>query len=703
MGFPHRAVKISGHPSGRDLFLQLPEVATASLVTAASANEGGIVYDATSNTVKFSDGSSWTSLSTTAAAGTLDQVYDNGATIDAAADAATAVQIGGAAANDKILFYHNATDGHITTGAGDLHLEPAGADVYITGDCYVSADVRATAGVYSATLQTSGAATLASCSVTGILTAGSYSCDAIAAATAAASLHLDGNAAGGVHICETSTGGIVLGDDVTMPASKTITLTGAAGTILTLTAGDIVGADSSLSLTDADNDATFVLTNNTYTDGASGLIDINASGVITGTIINVVANGVTTGTMCYLETSAAGPFAGKYIQCYDGGADDFSVGANGATVIAGSAVGTAALTVDAGDLKLTAGVIDQDIVTDHANVFTRAQATTTKDFFQVLCTDTSDDHCALYVAHSGTAAIAAAEITSAGSAEALLLTNTKTDGMCLLAKTGVASATVPNVKIDGNTNNWIGAASTGMLHLDCDGALAQTTTSCLYIAYSGAPAQASTLGTSLHIEDDGSVATGVAVYIHAHTGEALKVGDGKSYFDEGVIVGDGGTGYVSSNGAQDLVLRTNEGTNSGTITITDGVDGDITLAPDGAGSSCVTKAAVTFQHRTVAAGTAADAPDATDGLVEYATDGAQACAVTLPEAASNLGLMLTFHFETDGGKDVTITRAGADVIDDGADVNNTSITFAEVGDTISIIAVGDNRWLVLGNAGGTLA
>jgi hypothetical protein len=40
---------------------------------------------------------------------------------------------------------------------------------------------------------------------------------------------------------------------------------------------------------------------------------------------------------------------------------------------------------------------------------------------------------------------------------------------------------------------------------------------------------------------------------------------------------------VSSNGAYDLILNTNEGTNSGTITITDAANGNITLAPNGTG------------------------------------------------------------------------------------------------------------------------
>ena len=52
-----------------------------------------------------------------------------------------------------------------------------------------------------------------------------------------------------------------------------------------------------------------------------------------------------------------------------------------------------------------------------------------------------------------------------------------------------------------------------------------------------------------------------------------------------VVVGPtNNTGYISSNGAYDLKLWTNSGTNSGTITITDGVDGNITISPNGTGA-----------------------------------------------------------------------------------------------------------------------
>ena len=51
-----------------------------------------------------------------------------------------------------------------------------------------------------------------------------------------------------------------------------------------------------------------------------------------------------------------------------------------------------------------------------------------------------------------------------------------------------------------------------------------------------------------------------------------------------VVVGSGSAaGDITTSGTQDLILDTNAGTNSGNITITDGVNGNITLSPNGTG------------------------------------------------------------------------------------------------------------------------
>lgn len=542
-----------------ELSMKLPTIAAASQAAAAAANKGNIYYDETSSAVVVSDGTSWTALSTTAGVGTLEQVTTAGAsstvasiTLSGAADAASAFTVGDGTANMQV--YGDGTDVNLATDAGDLKIAPAGGDVSITGNVAASGEVK------GATVVSTGAATLASCSVTGALTAGTFNADALAAATAGHALALDGDGAGGVLIGQISTGAIALGADTVVDASKSLTITGVANSdMLIMSAGDAVMSDGSLSITDADNAASIVLTNDSYVDAAAGLIDINAGGIVTGTLLNMKADALTSGSMVYLETSAAG-FVGKYIQCYDGAADDFSVGLYGATIIAGNAAGTAALTVSAGDLKLSAGVIDQDIVTDHANVFTRAQGTTTKDFVQILCTEASDDHAALYVKHDGTGAVPAVEIVSAGSDSALSVSSSAAAGSAA-SFSCAANATDSIVKLDGATNDFIGADGVGLLNVSCDGALAHANASCLNIAYSGGGA-ASGLGTSLRIVDTGSTASSYAVYISAATGEALNVAAGKSVFAEQVELSGGfktttGAFVLSDSGAASLDLDGN--------------------------------------------------------------------------------------------------------------------------------------------------
>ena len=54
---------------------------------------------------------------------------------------------------------------------------------------------------------------------------------------------------------------------------------------------------------------------------------------------------------------------------------------------------------------------------------------------------------------------------------------------------------------------------------------------------------------------------------------------------DGFVVGLGtDSALITSNGAYDLILDTNDGTNSGNITITAGVNGDISVTPNGTGS-----------------------------------------------------------------------------------------------------------------------
>lgn len=194
------------------------------------------------------------------------------------------------------------------------------------------------------------------------------------------------------------------------------TIAGAGGSnMLTVTAGDVVVSDGSITLTDADNAATLAVVNNTVTT-ANQIVSVASTSLTTGAVMTLNANNtghdaeilelisagdatstptglsvtiaspttgaatgiavtmaaattgpkgiavtmdaLTEGHMLYLDNGGGTLTSGTYINCNDDGAVDFSVGANGATVITGSAAGTDALTLTAGDITVTSGYVN---------------------------------------------------------------------------------------------------------------------------------------------------------------------------------------------------------------------------------------------------------------------------------------------------------------------------------------------------------
>ena len=207
------------------------------------------------------------------------------------------------------------------------------------------------------------------------------------------------------------------------------------------------------------------------------------------------------------------------------------------------------------------------------------------------------------------------------------------------------------------------------------------------------------------VETDGATEGAIKMQVN----DAANTRESFFLTDDSLQLGDSAAFVAGSNGAYDFTISTNV-TSAGLtatepyISMTDGNTGDIVIQPGSvSGSTKVVAAAVQWKTRVIAAGTAADSPDDNDGVVTMTTNGAQALGVTLPEAADNLGLELTFVCTAHGGQDITCTRTGADVIDDTGDLSNTTITLNTTGDFIVIRAVEDNKWIVVKNAGCTLA
>ena len=179
-----------------------------------------------------------------------------------------------------------------------------------------------------------------------------------------------------------------------------------------MTVGDLTLVDGSVNITDADNAGSLVVVNNTLTTG--DLVDISSTSISTtgammkinanaathdGMILELVSAGdttstptgldividsvttgtaigvevtmaaattgpkgilvrmdaLTTGDMLYLDNGGATMTEGNgnYINCNDDDTSQFTVQRYGETTIAGKAAGTAALTLDLGDIVLT--------------------------------------------------------------------------------------------------------------------------------------------------------------------------------------------------------------------------------------------------------------------------------------------------------------------------------------------------------------
>ena len=128
-------------------------------------------------------------------------------------------------------------------------------------------------------------------------------------------------------------------------ASSSTGLTG-AGRLLSVVhsgnAGDASGVVAEISSAAADETVVLQVKNSALFTGNLAVFDMTASAAGTGIYISA-----TEGTLT----------SGKYFVCYDGAANDFSIAKYGATVIAGNALGTAALTLTAGDILVSAGNI----------------------------------------------------------------------------------------------------------------------------------------------------------------------------------------------------------------------------------------------------------------------------------------------------------------------------------------------------------
>ena len=234
---------------------------------------------------------------------------------------------------------------------------------------------------------------------------------------------------------------------------------------------------------------------------------------------------------------------------------------------------------------------------------------------------------------------ATANITSNGTGNLVLSTNSGSNsGTITIANGADANITLaPN----GNGDVYVDADTLRV----GDSGVASTITS------NGAGALTVTTGgtADLTLSTNSGTNSGTITIANGTNGNITvePSGTGDIYLNSDTVrVGDtGATATITSNGSGDLVLNTNSGTNSGTLTIAQGVNGNITLEPNGTGD-------VYLNADTVRVGDAG-------ASVILTSSGAGALTVT-----------------TGGSADLTLstnsgTNSGTITIANGADANIT--------------------------------
>ena len=214
----------------------------------------------------------------------------------------------------------------------------------------------------------------------------------------------DGITSGGTAM-SISVAALTTGDGLTISNGTAATTT---GSLLKVTAGG-TGAVSS------DGIVSFAHTG-IYTSTAVGFVNVISSGTTAGTTMSVTASAATTGIGVLIATAAltegtnlrlsaveATLTTGKYFECYDGAANDFSIARYGATVIAGNAALTASLTLTKGDLVMSDGVfrgaVTATITADAGSI--QGGNPITKTFNEISVSGTTGDSITLPLAAAG--------------------------------------------------------------------------------------------------------------------------------------------------------------------------------------------------------------------------------------------------------------------------------------------------------------
>jgi hypothetical protein len=177
------------------------------------------------------------------------------------------------------------------------------------------------------------------------------------------------------------------------------------------------------------------------------------------------------------------------------------------------------------------------------------------------------------------------------------------NGVSIGATTAATLINVDNLRLDGNTisstdtngNVVIAPNGTGDVQLDADTVRVGDSAAAATLTSNGAGALTVTTGgaADLTLSTNSGTTSGTVVIANGVNGNITLTPDGTGdviLSADRVQIGDSNTdATLTTNGTGSLNLTTNNGSNSGTIQIAQGVNGNITLTPNGTGSVSVPK------------------------------------------------------------------------------------------------------------------
>jgi len=360
------------------------------------------------------------------------------------------------------------------------------------------------------------------------------------------------------------------------------TIAGSAGsTMITVTAGDVLLGEGSVSMTDDDNAATLqVINDGATTIGAassdSGIVDLEFDALTTGQGVYIEADAVTSGSILSIDNGGNTLTTGYYIECHDNGTAVFTVGDDGAIAVTSivndtvslaiTSVATAADVVTVATTALTTGdamVISSTAETLAAGELLKITNTENGDLHTTPKTgnlasitssvtattaSTALDYDTMLISRSNIMNAGTFTLTAAGSVLKLLNTSTDTAGTCTdttivleieQAEGGTAAPTGNVAKITS-----VGVAATALNIVS-----ASTTVSDVLITGSGVKASDKAV---LEVSGTGATAAGGSIFRVTNVGGTPAAAT--SYLAEFNYVG----ATTSSN--PDLMYIAQEGT-----------------------------------------------------------------------------------------------------------------------------------------------